>query len=144
MVAIVRSIPASYGNIPEEPAPSKRGGPPRESTDAHAKDPQAQLEGTGAAVDRRTRAWCPECGVVESIRQIGRSGDVGGRDRVDVKAVGRVSGNGVAADAMTGKIYEMTVRFRDGSTAVFNEASPRTWRLGSRVIVIGGSNASNN
>jgi hypothetical protein len=38
--------------------------------------------------------------------------------------------------------YETTVRFRDGSTAVFNEATPRTWRTGGRVIVIGGSNAS--
>jgi hypothetical protein len=36
--------------------------------------------------------------------------------------------------------YETTVRFRDGSTAVFNETTPRTWRTGGRVIVIAGSN----
>jgi hypothetical protein len=46
--------------------------------------------------------------------------------------------------AVTGKLYEITVRFRDGSTTVLNEASPRTWRLSNRVIVIGRSNAENN
>jgi hypothetical protein len=99
IVAVVRSIPASYANIPDE--------------GAHAQDSQAQLAAARAAINRGNRVWCPECGVVESIRQIESA-------------------------------YETTIRFRDGSTTVFNEVTPRTWRLGSRVIVIGGANASNN
>jgi hypothetical protein len=45
--------------------------------------------------------------------------------------------------AVAGKLYEITVRLRDGSTTVLKEASPRTWRLGNRVIVIGRLNAEN-
>jgi hypothetical protein len=59
------------------------------------------------------RRACPECGVIASMRQVERSVD-----------------------------YEMTVRFRDGSTTVVTGSGPATWRLDSRVIVIGGSNAS--
>jgi hypothetical protein len=43
----------------------------------------------------------------------------------------------IAANSGTEHGYETTVRFRDGSTAVFYEATQRTWRSGSRVLVIG-------
>jgi hypothetical protein len=81
------------------------------------------------------------------MRQIDLSAEVAGQDTVDVKAAqgvsGGVSGGTVAARAPAGKLYEITVRFRDGSTTVLMEASPRTWRLGNRVIVIGRPNAEN-
>jgi hypothetical protein len=32
----------------------------------------------------------------------------------------------------------MTVRFRDGTTTVFQEATARTWHPGVRVLVIAG------
>jgi hypothetical protein len=71
-----------------------------------------------------------------------------GQDIADVKTVegasSGISGGAVAASAVAGNLYEFTVRFRDGSTTVLSEASPRTWRLGNRVIVIGRSNAENN
>jgi hypothetical protein len=57
---------------------------------------------------------CPGCGVVESMRQTGPPGNTG------LQAT-----------------FEVTVRFRDGSRAVYSEASPRTWRVGTRVVVVG-------
>ena len=65
---------------------------------------------SAASVAKRDRAWprCPECGVIESVREI-------------------------APD----RLYVVTVRFRDGTTTMFDAANPRTWRLGSPVSVIG-------
>jgi outer membrane lipoprotein SlyB len=62
---------------------------------------------------------------------------------MEVKVAGRVSGGAIVAKPTTSKSYEITVRFRDGSTTVFNETGSRTWRLGARVIMIGRSIASN-
>jgi hypothetical protein len=124
IVAVVRAIPASYASIPDERAPSQDAAVPRGVEDA-------DVNGS------RSRARCPECGFVESIRHIESSGNVGAAEGVP----GGAPGSAIAASAVTRKNYEITVRFRDGSTTVFNEATPRTWRLGSRVIVIGGSNA---
>jgi hypothetical protein len=81
-------------------------------------DPRAPVTVARDTIDRRSRAWCAECGVVESIRQIAGSGGA------------------IAANTTTAKGYKITVRLRDGSSTVFNEANPGTWRLGSRVIVI--------
>jgi hypothetical protein len=148
IVAIVRSIPASYASIPNEDAPLKRGAAPGGSEDRPAINPQPPLAEARNTINRRNRAWCPACGVVESMRKIERPGDVGGQYTADIKvargASGSASGSAIAANAVTGKGYAITVRFRDGSTTVLNEASPRTWPLGSRVMVIGRSNASSN
>jgi hypothetical protein len=131
IVAVVQEIPASYASIPDESAPSTRGGALRSSESAQLDDPQARL----AVTHRRSRARCPECGFVESIRYIEDSGKV--------SVAGDGSGGAIAASAATGKHYEITVRFRDGSTTAFNEATTGTWRLGSQMIVIGGSKVSN-
>ena len=124
IVAVVRGIPASYASIPNERAPSQDAAAPSGLEDAYVNGP-------------RSRAWCPECGFVESMRHIESSGNIGVAGGVS----GGAPGSAIAASAVTRKDYEITVRFRDGSTTVFNEATPRSWRLGSRVIVIGGSNA---
>jgi hypothetical protein len=142
--AIVRSIPASYANIPNEDAPLKRGAAPSGSENGPAINPQPVLD----PINRRNRVRCPACGIVESMRKIERPGNVGGQYTADIRVArgltGGASGSPIAANALTGKGYEITVRFRDGSTTVLNEASPRTWPLGSRVMVIGRSNASSN
>jgi hypothetical protein len=114
VVAIVRSIPASYASTKAAPA---------------------RITSEPDPTSRRSQAWCPDCGVVESIRMLGHSANT--KIAADV-----VGGNPGRATAQ--KDYEITVRFRDGSTTVFNQASPESWRLGSRVIVVGRSNASNN
>ena len=62
-----------------------------------------------------TRATCAGCGVVELVREI----DIRGDHAVE-----------------SSRSYELTIRFQDGSTRVFNEATPRTWRPGARVMVI--------
>ncbi len=141
-VAIVRSIPASYAGIPDEGVAAKDA-PTGRPVEARATDAKAQVAGARTTINRRNRAPCPECGVVESIRQIERAEVVGRQDTLGAKVGRRVSNDAIVAGAITGRSYEITVRFRDGSTTVFNEADPRMWRMGSRVIVIGRSIASN-
>ena len=145
--SIVRSIPGSYANIPNEDAPLKRRAAPSGSENGPAINPQPLAEAQDT-INGRNRVRCPACGVVESMRKIERPGDVGGQYTAGIRAArgvaGGASGSAIAANAITGKGYEITVRFRDGSTTVLNEASPRTWPLGSRVMVIGRSIASSN
>jgi hypothetical protein len=147
IVAISRTIPASYANIRDDGAPSKHAAAPARPANARAADTQAHRALEAVTVDRRNRPSCPECGVVESMRQIERSSESGRQEAVAHKATKGVAGDSpgsaIAANAATRKGYEFTVRFRDGSTAVFSEASPRTWRLGSRVMVIGLENTAN-
>jgi hypothetical protein len=115
-VAIVGSVPASYASIPDEDAPSHRAPSPRKTEDASAVDSEVHGAITQAAVNRRNRAWCSACGVVESMRQIDPAGEVGRQ--------------------------ELKIRFRNGETTVLNEATRRNWQLGNRVIVIGPLSAS--
>jgi outer membrane lipoprotein SlyB len=148
VVAIVRAIPASYASIPDDRASSKQGGVPSGFEDAQADGPQARPAEARETINRRTRVRCRDCGVVESIRQIERSSDVGRQDTVAVKiaggAGGGASGSASTARAIAQSDYEITVRFRDGSTTVINEANAGMWQLGNRVIVIGRSKVSNN
>jgi hypothetical protein len=112
IVAVARSIPASYAGMPD-------GG----ARPTYGSIAGGSLDASGPA-SRRRRA-CPECGIIESIRRIERYGDV--------------AGDAGSGRTMAEKDFEITVRFRDGRTAVFNEATPRSWRSGGRVIVIAGS-----
>ena len=41
-----------------------------------------------------------------------------------------------AADPQALCVYEYTLRMQDGSTSVFRETLPTSWRLGERVILI--------
>lgn len=143
VVAIVRSIPASYASIPDERAPSKHRAVTSEPIDAYLKDSRSELAGAQATINRRNRASCPECGVVDSVRRIERSGGASRQDTLDVKVVTRGSGGAIASSAVGEKSYEVTIRFPDGATIVLNESGPRTWGLGTRVMVIGRSSASN-
>jgi hypothetical protein len=142
IVATFRSIPASYAGIPDKVTAAEHAAPADAAAEARASDPQSPLAVT-PTISRRSLASCSECGVVASIREIKRSEVLGRQDTMEVKVAGRVSGGAIVAKPTTGKSYEITVRFRDGSTTVFNEAGSRTWRLGARVIMIGRSIASN-
>ncbi len=142
IVAIVRSIPASYAGIQDEGVLSARAAAPSPSDDANSKDTLAHPAPAVSSINRRSRTGCRECGVIESMRRIEGVSDVSGQHKVDVEFVaGAVSGGAIASNAAGGHGYEFTVRFPDGSTMVFNEATSRTWRPGGRVVVIGGSNA---
>jgi hypothetical protein len=129
IVAVVRAIPASYASVPVELEESQRS-----SENAFIDDQQAYVAPTRRAMHGQSPARCSECGFVESIRRLEASDNTG--------IAGDISGRALAGSVVTGKEYAITVRFRDGSTTVFYETGPSTWRLGSRVIVIGGSKAS--
>lgn len=146
IAAIARSISVSYADIPHANAPAARDAASGVANGAGAGTAQAQVEGAPVAAGVRNRARCPECGVVESIRQIARSGDTGGHaagaGRVARRASSKGSGSAMAADGATTNGYEITVRLRDGSKTVFNEPSPRSWQPGSRVLVISRADAA--
>ena len=66
---------------------------------------------------------CAQCGVVSSLREIesgaAKTGLTSSRDNL-------------------GKSYEVTVQMRNGSRHVFRDLAPSMWRVGERMIVIGG------
>jgi hypothetical protein len=59
---------------------------------------------------------CPHCGWIESKRQIASS----------------------VADPLSLGIYEYTLRMTDGSSRVFRETFPASWRVGARLTLIDG------
>lgn len=109
---------------------------------------------------------CRDCGTIADIRQIARAGDPNGIGAVAGGllggVVGRQVGNGRGRDVMTvlGAVggayaghqieksqrgtndYEITVRFDDGTTQVFTQATPPVWRQGERIRVSSGQIAA--
>jgi outer membrane lipoprotein SlyB len=136
--AILRWIPPSYTSMPDNRAPTSD-----EAVPTGVARAQAAVAQTRTTSNHRTRVSCAECGVIESMRQIGSSGDVSGQNIATVpgRVAGRKPVRAIVANVSAVKRYEFTVRFRDGSNRIFNDTSPRAWPLGSRVIVIGGSNS---
>jgi hypothetical protein len=57
---------------------------------------------------------CPNCGWIEAKRELAS----------------------LAGDPQALRIYEYTLRMRDGSMRVFQETLPTSWRLGERVMLI--------
>lgn len=133
--AIGGSIPASSADTPVTGAPSKQ------PVSARTADSATPLGVAQASGNRRNGSACPDCGVIESIRQIERAKDDGGHATTAKLGMGPASDRTVASAATS---YQFTVRFRDGSTSIFSESNPRTWRLGSRVVVIGHSKLASN
>jgi hypothetical protein len=144
------------------------GDPPAQvnaSNPASASAPPNTAPRGGAA---RTKEHCAGCGVVESVRRIERRDTAPGVcDAMDSEpfwmhgnarhgtadgGVGPLSsfGDGTFAgqpDArrtLVKSTYQIVVRFRDGSRHVFNEATPRTLRLGERIQVIAGADFAPN
>ena len=79
--------------------------------DEKAAMPPALVELTIGAGRR-----CAHCGWIESKREIPPG----------------------AADSRAPGSYEYTVRMTDGSSSVFQQALPASWRFGERLTVIGG------
>ena len=78
---------------------------------ARADAPPAQPEHALHTVRR-----CPQCGWIESKRAIASS----------------------VTDPQSLGIYEYTLRMTDGSSRVFQEALPASWRVGERLTLIDG------
>ena len=102
---------------------------------------QALREVPESSAATSPRAWprCPECGVIESVRELGNSGGASALLPVanDARGPGAATDGAIAAKHGRRYGYEVTVRFRDGSTTTFDVADPRLWRVGSRVNVMG-------
>lgn len=110
---------------------------------------------------------CYDCGVVDSVRMIEKAGEGTGLGAVAGGVAGAVLGNQVGAgrgrDVMTllgavgggfaghqiektvkkTKSYEITVRFEDGTTRVFNQETEPSWRAGDKIKVNNGILSSN-
>ena len=105
---------------------------------------------------------CRDCGVVEFVRPVTHQGEgsglgavaggvlggalghgIGqgsGRDIATIAGLvgGAMLGNKVEKTQRTKTIYELTVRFEDGSSRVFSSETEPAWRPGDKVIVLGG------
>jgi hypothetical protein len=140
--AVAPSIPDSRARIPNENGPVGPAAVSAGPGDIRTLSSRTALAPVQAETDRRDRGRCPECGVVESMRRTEQSGGMGAKDNVDLDRTEAAFGSAAAGNAIAERGYAITVRIRDGSRTIFNEASPRNWRPGSRVIVIGRANAS--
>jgi outer membrane lipoprotein SlyB len=113
------------------------------------------------------RPVCQECGVVDSIREIEKEGDAKGGGAIGGAVAGGVlghqMGNGRGQDVMTVlgavggalaghqiekrvkkvKEYQVVVRFEDGATRSFTQATEPAWRAGDRVRYVNGALQSN-
>lgn len=153
VAAMMGWIPTSIGK-PDEPALTKTETKAAKAASSAARPAQRQ---TLAAP-----AKCPECGVVQSVREVEAKGEGSGIGAVGGAVVGGVVGNQVGSgrgqDVMTvvgavggafagnevekrmktKKSYAVTVRFDDGSNRVISEPNAPTWRAGDKVKVING------
>lgn len=106
---------------------------------------------------------CRECGVIESVRTVEQAGDAKGLGAVAGGVVGGVVGNqvgsgrgqdlatvaGAVGGAVAGHqiekyvkkttVYQINVRFDDGTTRVLTRSQAPTWRSGDRVKVVDGN-----
>ena len=112
IAAFMAWLPAAIGNPNDDVGLGDLS--PMSAQPASAK---GEMAAAGVASDTPTRTTCAGCGVVELVREIETRGEQ-------------------AAESI--RSYELTIRFQDGSIRVFNEATPRTWRSGARVMVIAG------
>ena len=114
------------------------------------------------------KAICASCGVVQSVREVEMAGEGTGLGAVGGAVVGGVVGNqfgggsgkkiltvagavggGIAGHQIEKKVratksYEITVRFENGTSKVFSEANPPSWKSGDKVKLIDGKLQPNN
>jgi hypothetical protein len=108
-------------------------GSTEDSDDIVALD-QAPPLADGARAGRR----CSECGVIVSMREVGRHDE----DTGPGAAGEATAGNRGELRAYEPRHYEIVVRMSDGSSRVIDHASPARWRTGERLIVIAGTEPS--
>ena len=77
---------------------------------------------------------CPECGVIESTREIGGPGEKTGVGASDRSAAGKRA----EIEAKPMRNYEITIRMQDGSMRVIKDPKSARWRQGESVTVIAG------
>ena len=145
----------------ERAAPAKASAAaPHAASKTHAAAASHPLQ--AAAAPSQAKPVCKDCGVIESIVEREKAGEAsgvgavgggvlggvvghqigGGRGR-DIATVvgavgGAVAGHQIEKSMKKTTFYEITVRFEDGSTRVFSEATQPTWRQGDRVKLVNG------
>ena len=150
-------------SLPEEAAVHRRAErtmhPPDIGFSGAATVPAKLMLATGR---KRNKVNCAGCGAIESVRTIDARGEFAvGCDAGELGRL-RISGKFVAAggrdveslaDTVAATIadenparnfavitrHQIVVRFPDGTKHVFDEATPRTLRVGDRVMVIAGA-----
>lgn len=141
--APIMGVPASYAVVPAASAAVGTAVPRSDAVSTDAGDRPASVAMLRAANRRTNRAWCPECGVVESIVELERYADIGDHGMVPVNIDDDAKSDAKnRAHVAPARQYAMTVRFRDGPTTVFHEASARDWHPGGREVVIPGGAAT--
>lgn len=154
------------------PAPEAAGAPapaPAPAAKAPARERQraARPAATGSAASGTTEmpptaAGCPNCGTIESVRQVEQQGkgtglgviggavvggllghQVGGGRGQDLATIAGAVGGGYAGHKIEEKArstssWEVAVRFDDGTRRVFKQSTQPSWREGDPVKVIDG------
>lgn len=148
--------------------PDSIGNPGEAGLSSSAADPKARKAPMKVASNTRAKTTCAECGVIQSTRETVHKGDggavgivggavvggvlgnqVGGGRGKDVATVagavgGAIVGNEIEKRVDTTKRYETVVRFNDGTSRVFTDTKPTSWRIGDQVKVVNGVIHSNN
>ena len=162
VAAIMGWVPTTIGHPGESASPSQadKGAPAPTAARTRAEPVRAARTVTAAA-------GCPDCGVVESVREVESQGKASGVGAVGGAVVGGVVGNqvgggrgrdvmtvlGAVGGALAGnqieknvnktKSYAITVRLEDGTARVLHEATLPTWRPGDKVRIVDGRLQSN-
>ena len=110
IAALITWMPTAIGNPNDHATLAEPSRIPIQSAGAIGDTASAR-----AVDDAPTGTTCTECGMIESVRESAVRGEQ-------------------AAEST--RSYEVTIRFRDGSTRVFSEATPRMWRSGTAVKII--------
>ena len=98
---------------------------------ASVEPPEVAAASAIAAPGARTYR-CPECGVIESTREIEAPDE-----RTGVNASGPIAAGG-GTEGKRFRNHEITIRLQDGSMRVITDANPARWRNGERVTIIAG------
>lgn len=107
-------------DAPQSGHPAKQSAPAPTDDSAAATDTD---DSNAPIPDTALAMKCAQCGVVSSLREIAGS---------------EISSESIPSRGNLRKTYEVTVHLRDGSKHVFREIGSSIWRVGERMIVIGG------
>lgn len=156
IAAIMGWIPKSGADsaVPVAQSQAPVASPPATKRAAHTVEKTHPLQ---VASVPSARAVCKSCGVVQSVQSIEKTGEGSGAGAVAGGVLGGVVGHqvgdgrgrdlatvvGAVGGAFAGHqveknlkkthVYQVTVRFDDGSSRVFSQASAPSWRTGDRV-----------
>jgi len=180
--AVLGWIPTSVGNqsspnatvaqAPDQPAAQPEPAQPAEQKPAavrpkHVTRSEPHQAAPAASVAPPppapvVAAICRECGVIEEVRQVEKTGQASGAGAVGGAVLGGVlghqvgSGRGKEVATILGALggglagnqveknvkktveYQIVVRYEDGSRGLITQATPPSWRKGDKVKVING------